>query len=231
MDAVIKVGGSLAEQPETLRALCTELSKIALRRSIVVVPGGGKFADAVRDFDKTFGLRPEATHRMAILAMDQYGLALSQLIPESEVSDVLADAREISGHRKIAVFLPSKFMFRSDPFEASWDVTSDSIAAHLANALHAAKLILATDVDGVYTKDPKTHQNAQLLKEITPKKLQKFAKRTSVDKFLPTFLRTNEMDCYVVNGQYPERLGQVLSGEPAVCTRISATSKDARLRR
>jgi aspartokinase-like uncharacterized kinase len=47
MDAVIKIGGSLAEDPAALRALCNRLGEIAKKYRIVVVPGGGKFADVV----------------------------------------------------------------------------------------------------------------------------------------------------------------------------------------
>ena len=45
------------------------------------MPGGGEFADAVREHDRRFGLRPQTAHRMAILAMDQFGWALADLIP------------------------------------------------------------------------------------------------------------------------------------------------------
>ena len=60
MDAVIKVGGSLAEKPAALKALCTRLSEIAKEHSVVVVPGGGKFADAVRECDNQYGLSADA---------------------------------------------------------------------------------------------------------------------------------------------------------------------------
>jgi hypothetical protein len=64
MDAVMKIGGSLAEDPERLRALCTKLSEFAKKYAIVVVPGGGRFADVVRDFDKRFILFSGISHRM-----------------------------------------------------------------------------------------------------------------------------------------------------------------------
>ena len=48
---------------------------------IVVVPGGGPFADAVRDFDRSLGLSPHTAHWMALLAMDQYGHVLADRIP------------------------------------------------------------------------------------------------------------------------------------------------------
>ncbi len=39
MDAVVKVGGSLAENPEVLIGLCAKLSLLAKKYGLVVVPG------------------------------------------------------------------------------------------------------------------------------------------------------------------------------------------------
>ena len=52
MEAVLKVGGSLVEDPISLTRLCQELSALAKAHKIVIVPGGGKFGDTVRKLDK-----------------------------------------------------------------------------------------------------------------------------------------------------------------------------------
>jgi 5-(aminomethyl)-3-furanmethanol phosphate kinase len=226
MDAVVKVGGSLAEQPEVLRTLCLELGRQGQLRSLVVVPGGGVFADAVRGFDQTYGLPAKVSHRMAILAMDQYGLALTQLIPNAATCDTLNKARRLTATKWAAVFLPSKLLLRHDPFKASWKVTSDSIAAHIATRLHAGKLVLVTDVDGVFTQDPKKNPGAELLREVSADSLAQRAERTSVDKHLPRFLLQNPLDTYVVNGLHPERIDKVLAGEPTMCTRITRSNRN-----
>ena len=41
VEAVVKVGGSLAEDPASLRSLCKELERLARKHRILVVPGGG----------------------------------------------------------------------------------------------------------------------------------------------------------------------------------------------
>ena len=220
MDAVIKVGGSLSENPEDLKTLGAELCCLAKRHHFVVVPGGGKFADAVRDLDAKFALPAAVAHRMAILAMDQYGLLLSQVIPECGTCDSLEEAERLSEMEKAAVFLPSKLLFQDDPFEPSWDVTSDSIAAYIALRLNVAKTIFVTNVDGIFTKDPKKHADAVLLNEVSVGELLRLSSRTSVDKFLPNFLIEQPAECYVVNGEHPERIGKILSGQSAICTHI-----------
>jgi 5-(aminomethyl)-3-furanmethanol phosphate kinase len=222
VDAVIKVGGSLAETPEVLRSLCVELYQIAKEYAFVVVPGGGRFADAVREFDKKYTLPSVVSHRMAILAMDQYGLLLSHLIPESCCFNGFKEVKSIKEDKKVPVFLPSKLMFHDDSLEASWDVTSDSIAAYIAHRLDAERVILVTDVNGVFTKDPKKFGDAKLMSEVSVKELLSYTKRTSVDKFLPKYLSKNPIDCYVVNGKHPERIKAVLSGRKTICTQIVA---------
>ena len=60
---VVKVGGGLARDAgdEALRALCTAIAEAAARHPLLVVPGGGEFADAVRAHDRRF--RPDAAGR------------------------------------------------------------------------------------------------------------------------------------------------------------------------
>ena len=220
MDAVIKVGGSLAETPEDLEALAAELGRIGTKFEVVVVPGGGKIADVVREFDSKFGLHPSLAHKMAILAMDQYGLLLSQLIPSCQTCNSLKDAQKISMAGKVAIFLPSNLLSLGDPFEATWDVTSDSIAAHIAIKLQASKLVLLTNVDGIFSANPKENLNARLQSQITVSKLQKLGARTSVDRFLPKFLSQNPLACYIVNGKHPDRINAILAGQQVICTEI-----------
>jgi aspartokinase-like uncharacterized kinase len=120
---VVKVGGGIGD--EALPAVCAAL---AGRRSLLVVPGGGRFADAVREADRRHGLHAHTSHRMAILAMEQFGWLLSDLIPG------------------VPVLLPSGLPL--DELPASWDVTSDSIAAWVAHRVGAERLVLVKAVDG-----------------------------------------------------------------------------------
>ena len=222
MDAVIKVGGSLAEKPPLLKTLCNKLSEISKKHSVIVVPGGSKFADVVREFDQKYGLSGDAANRMAILGMDQFGLLLSQIIPNSCTTYSLRDAKQLSEGNAVPIILPSKLMSRGTPLEPSWDVTSDSIAAYVASQLNPITLILVKDVDGIFTSNPKENSNAILIPEISAGELLTLAQRTSVDKFLPKLLSREGLDCYVVNGAYPERVDAILKGQNTVCTFIKA---------
>jgi 5-(aminomethyl)-3-furanmethanol phosphate kinase len=220
MEAVLKVGGSLAENADSLARLCQELSFLAKEYKIAVVPGGGEFADTVRKFDRTYGLSDVVAHKMAILAMDQYGLLLSDVTPNSYVSYSLKEnSKHVKG--KLLIFLPSQLMFREDPLENSWDVTSDTIAAYIADLMHAKKLVLVTDVDGIFSENPKKNVDTVLVEEMSAEELQGWKRRTSVDKTLPKMLLETKLDCYVVNGRYPERVKLILENKKTVCTHVT----------
>jgi aspartokinase-like uncharacterized kinase len=218
----VKVGGSLAEEPKRLIVLCAKLSRLAENYELVVVPGGGRFADVVRDSDEHFNLSKEISHRMAILGMDQFGLLLAQITPNSCATYSLDDTRQLSKTEAVPILLPSRLMFKEDPLQNSWDVTSDSIATYVASRLQAAKVVLVTDVDGVFTKDPKKYEDAELIERLSVEELLNLNIRTSVDGFLAKLLLEASIECYVVNGKHPERIEAILAGQQAICTLFSS---------
>lgn len=217
MEAVIKVGGSLSTDPPVLKALCQFLGVLAEKHRLLIVPGGGGFADTVRHYDGLYGLPAAAAHKMAILAMDQYGLMLSSLTPNSFTTHSLREACRAKGG-SLPILLPSRLIFQRDPLESSWHVTSDSIAAYIAAEAHVQRLILTKDVDGIFTEDPKSHGDAVLIRKIAASELQ--GRQTCVDRVLPKLLKEKGLKCYVVNGKHPERIRGILKGENTVYTLV-----------
>jgi aspartokinase-like uncharacterized kinase len=124
-DIVVKVGGSLLAHERHLDAVLARLADAARRVRLLIVPGGGPFADAVRDLDRRVGLSDDDAHWMAILAMDQYARVLEE---------------KIAG--RVPVLAPSTWLRAADPLPHSWDVTSDSIAAWVAGQVGAHRLVL-----------------------------------------------------------------------------------------
>lgn len=141
---VIKIGGSLAASsllPEWLRAL------EPLPGQPVIVPGGGCFADAVRAAQKDMCFDDLAAHHMALLAMEQYGLALAALAPRLMPSSTLAAIRRAWRIGRIPAWAPAHMLASGRPVPPSWDMTSDSLAAWLARELGAARLLLIKSAD------------------------------------------------------------------------------------
>ena len=218
---LLKVGGSLALQTEKLRELCAQLSGHSKNQRLIVVPGGGEFADAVRSVNQRFNLSDKIAHQMAILGMDQYGLLLVNLMPNSLPVNDIKQIQVALDSRKLPVFLPSSFMENEDPLENSWNVTSDAIAVYLASRLFIKKVLLVTDVDGIYINNPKEHSDEKLIKKISSKQLSELNERTSVDTFAPGLISKFHVDCYVVNGLFPERVLSLIEGKDAISTRIT----------
>lgn len=145
---VIKIGGGLAPIPGALDAVCTAVARAGRVAPLAIVPGGGPFADGVREFGERHGLSPDAAHWMALLAMDQYAQVLLERITGSvlvEEAGAIADAVHPVG---VAILAPSRWMRAADVLPHSWDATSDSVAAFLAGALDAARLVLVKPAAG-----------------------------------------------------------------------------------
>ena len=140
---VVKLGGSLAggaALPAWLAALPGG------RGRAVVVPGGGAFADAVRAEQRRHGFSDRAAHRMGLLAMEQYGLMLVDLLPCLAPCRDEAAIRAALAAGEVALWLPCEMAAADRAIPESWDVTSDSLAAWLAGRLGAARLVLVKSV-------------------------------------------------------------------------------------
>lgn len=210
-DAVLKVGGSLS-RGQNLAALCQTLRRLGAQYRLLIVPGGGDFADAVRDHDRRYQLSETTAHRMALLAMDQYGWLLSDLIPDSvAVRDVLA-AREAAANGRVAILLAAALLIEADPLPHSWQVTSDSIAAWIAGLVGAARCVLLKDVDGLFSA-------AQLVSAMRVTELKD--QPGGVDEYLSVVLATLDVELWIINGQQPDRLVELLDVGQTIGTRIS----------
>ena len=142
---VVKLGGSLWDAGE----LRHWLASLAMARptACLVVPGGGPFADAVRRAQPVMGFSELTAHRMAILAMEQYGLALLDLAPRLRAVRRASDAAALARERAAGVWLPAAMAMFEPELTASWDVSSDSIALWLATRLKAEALVLVKSSD------------------------------------------------------------------------------------
>lgn len=150
-DLVVKVGGSLARGRGRvrLRRLVADLAARARSESVLVVPGGGEFADLVRSERTRLRLDAVAAHRMALRATDQYGLLLASLHPAAATAQTLAAARRHARRGRLAVLLPAALVERASSLERSFRLTSDAIAAHVAGRAGARRLVLLKNVPGL----------------------------------------------------------------------------------
>ena len=125
---VVKLGGSLAEAG-TLRGWFMALTR-GMGRAIVV-PGGGAFAEAVREQQRRLQFSDRAAHRMALLAMEQYANVLADICAQMTTCASESEMHTALARPSVPVWLPSAMALAEPDIPPSWDVTSDSLAAWL----------------------------------------------------------------------------------------------------
>lgn len=191
---VVKLGGSLARSP----ALCAWLGAIAAAGGrLVVVPGGGSFADEVRAMQRHVSFDDATAHRLALLAMEQFGLMLCGLqsglrpaVSRTQIARVLRDGG-------VPVWLPTRMAVGRPDIPESWDVTSDSLAAWLAAQIQADALILVKSVPVA-----------------TNTRIEDLVRLAVVDPLLPDFLARGGVKCHCIEaGQHLAMKAALDSGE------------------
>ncbi len=130
-----------------LSAWLKSIETLSTNSNIIVVPGGGEFADSVRSLQNTHGFDDHAAHRMALLAMCQYGYLLAGMNPGLHIVEDINAISSLLGKNMPLLWLPLSLCDDDSEICASWDFTSDSIALWLATKLLATKLVLVKSKD------------------------------------------------------------------------------------
>ena len=142
---VIKLGGSLLGSP-ALKGWLDVLVKFGDGK-VVVVPGGGLFADAVREAQSKTGIDDKTAHQMAVVAMDQYASLMVGLNPELAIASSELEMAETGWQHRAMVWKPSPMVLADENLPTTWDLTSDSLAAWLANKLNAQHLLIVKSAE------------------------------------------------------------------------------------
>ena len=191
---VVKLGGSLSLRLPELVPILRDA-----RRPVLVVPGGGQFADMIRKLQ--IG-DESAAHWMAVAAMEQYGWFVASY--GLEPTDVLAVPE------RPAVLLPYKCMRDRDPLPHSWDITSDTIAAWIAGVL-GLDLVVLKSVDGI------------TIDGITLAKIQEPVETDVVDPCFLEYVLEKKVRTMIMNGSLPGRVAKFLKGDAVPGTVIGTT--------
>ena len=143
---VVKLGGSLFNTTE-LQQWLNALADYSKQQSIVIVPGGGPFADQVRTAQNLHHFDDSHAHHMALLAMAQFAILLAgmepqcQLIRHSEINPLTMPA--------LSVWLPGDELLSVNELPHRWSVTSDSLALWLSQQLQADELIIIKRAESI----------------------------------------------------------------------------------
>jgi isopentenyl phosphate kinase len=114
-------------------------------------------------------------------------------------------------------------------------VSGDQIAMYLARLLHSKQVVFATDVDGLYSADPKEHPDAKRIDLITPDTLEAIFNEIAVGASSDTADVTEGMrgkldeifkglpdDCEVLitDIRQPGTLEKIIHGKPVPATHL-----------
>ncbi len=212
---VVKIGGSISiGENGPIRSyferLVPVLKKVKEENELYVVIGGGKIAR-------------------------NYYNSIKDLLPHDQAEWVLIDILHANG-RTLAYLIDAKFAERESdvngaPLVASGfepGHSSDGTAAIIAEKVRADKIIILTDVDGVYTKDPKKIEDAELIESIKFEDALSLSQDGApvnygvVDKTALEIISKNRITTHIV-GSDPENIIRVLNGEK-IGTTIEALS-------
>ncbi len=143
---VIKLGGSLATSGKLQQCL-DKIDKDYQRRAVVIVPGGGVFADQVRQVQKQWQFDDRTAHLMAIHAMQQMALLFKALKPHFMIAASVNQISNQINQQGVFIWSPDVTELDSAGIPSSWDITSDSLSAWLAKTLGADELIVVKSVN------------------------------------------------------------------------------------
>jgi aspartokinase-like uncharacterized kinase len=149
-ELVVKVGGSLHDLPDLGRHLRTWLDSLATH-FVLLVPGGGPAADAVRQVDALDQLGEERCHWLALRALSLMARILAARLRGGVVIDNLDDREAAWQAGQTPILDMHAFAVadenRSDHLPHLWTVTSDSLALRAAIVAGISELVLLKSCD------------------------------------------------------------------------------------
>ena len=211
---IAKIGGKILENQDnldhTLNQFRTLIYDKKVINKLILIPGGGSYANFVRILDKKLDIGDNLSHWMAIFAMNSNGGAISQAYREIKSIKEFEMLKE--GKDPISIFLPFDFLFQTDELPHSWAVSSDSITVYMARKLGLRECFLIKDVDGILTNNNEVIRELSIQEYIKLKNSNKIEilksnredlkqLSTPIDSFLPQLINDYGISCTLLNGR------------------------------
>jgi aspartokinase-like uncharacterized kinase len=210
--SLFKIGGKILEDLKALKSTMSQLTQLlekGILQRIIIIPGGGTFANFIRKIYSELKFNDELAHWMSIISMNYNGIELSKKYPNLKV---IENFRELKKKEEgFYIFLPYQFLKENDVLPHNWEVTSDSIALFLAGKLGLSECFLIKDVEGIMDKEK------SVIREISTtefRKLKKSGKLLGVktigdklkdqsrpiDSYLLSLIERLKISCVILSG-------------------------------
>jgi len=218
MRLVLRIGGSVVASPINPELISEYAEMMKAMRTqghqVVVVVGGGALAREFIGVAKSLGLKQKAQDEIAISMSRIFAQLFLKKLGKTGCEDVSLNVEEAVrcvGNGKVAV------MGGLRP-----GMTTDAVAALVAEALEAKLLVKATDQEGIFDKDPKKHTDALKLDHLRFEDLarvcvedrHKAGIHQIIDPEAIKILKRTKVKVVVVNGFKPENVLMAVEGKP-----------------
>jgi uridylate kinase len=217
MRIVVRIGGSVVASPVNteLMSKYADIIKTVKRQGdeVVVVLGGGALAREFIGIAKNLGLDMTGQDEIAISCSRLFAQLFLKKLGEagcSRIAITLDDAAQCLSEGKIVVMGGLK------P-----GITTDAVAALVAERVNAELLVKGTDQNGVYNKDPRKHPDAVKLDRLSiddlgrvfEENMHKAGIHQIIDPEAIKVLKRKRLKLVVVNGFTPENVLAAIKGE------------------
>jgi len=218
LNIVVKIGGHLISTRDGInvdlfKRYSRLFSEIYDGGRWCIVVGGGEEARRYVKAARSLGVNESICDLIAVKVTRINALLLASLLGERAIQKIPESLEELiqySSRGKIVV------MGGLQPGQSTI-----AVSALAAEAINADKLIVATDVDGIYTDDPKLNPDARLLEEVTLSQLMKIVEKTShkageyklIDMVAYKVLSRSHIQTIYLNGMDPENVRRAIMGE------------------
>ena len=230
MKAVLKLGGFAFDSElsgSKLHGYVKVLKEFSRRNRLVIVTGGGSIARRYITVARELGASEFVSDQIGIHVSRLNARLLASGLGESAFPKIpkSPDAMvEAMGSGLIVV------MGGLQPGQST-----NAVAALAAEAMGADLLVNATDVDGVYTADPRKDRNAKKLDEVTPEKLMAILSTEGIrageydlmDPLAIRVIQRSRLPTVIVDGRSPLNIEKAMQGK-RIGTRIVPSEKGSR---
>ena len=218
---VISIGGSVILSDDIgisyFEELANLLKKICKKYKIYVIVGGGKTARTYIKLGRELDLDEQK--------LDQIGIEITRTNAKllTNIIDISNDEIPCTTDEAKKINKPIVIMGGTTPGHST-----DMVGAELAEKTNAIKYIIATNVDGIYDKDPKKYRDAKQLKEISIDELinkygtnwEAAGKNVVIDGPSLAIIKRANILTFVLNGKKLDQLEKAITNQSFNGTKI-----------
>ncbi len=221
MKVVIDIGGSIFASPIDINYI-KRFSELLIKLrgegyKLMVVVGGGKTAKDYISTARALGGGSKLLDEVGIAITRVNAMLLLAALGEHAVTRIPGKVEDALPGDKILV------MGGTRPGQ-----TTDAVAAELASRHGAELLLVASNVDGVYTDDPRINPRAGLISELTSEELVELVSARHhepgysgvIDPTAAKIIHRSRIRTAFVHGTYLDNMVKAIKGEDFRGTRV-----------